>query len=123
MTNPQRSKTNKMKKRLIIIAITLVKFLITGSAQVAPTTHTANKRYINNQYRCLVSIKTITGDEIEAALSNLIADSILVALVETDHVRAGGKYIKILREGPDTAIAVDQVGEFSIKFDPNIIRS
>src|SRR5262245_50774215 len=105
-----------MKKRIIIIAITLVRFIITGVAQEPKKVH-----LVNNQYQCFVNIEMMNGEKIEAALSGLAADSIYLAPVEDNCVRAGGKFIKILKDCPDTSLSIEQVRTFKIKYDANII--
>ena len=105
-----------MKKILTIIAISLVSFIFNASAQEFQNADTLKK-----QYKCFISIKTTNGKKIEAALSGLTADSIYLAPVETRYVKAGGKYIKVLRQHTDTSIAANQVRTFKIKYDPNII--
>lgn len=105
-----------MKKRITIIAISLISFIVNASAQ-----ETRNADPVKKQYKCFVSIKTTTGKKIEAALSGLTADSIILAPVETRYVKAGGKYIKVLRQDTDTTVAANQVRTFKIKYDPNII--
>jgi hypothetical protein len=105
-----------MKKRITIIAISLTSFIVNASAQ-----ETRNADHVKKQYKCFVSIKTTNGKKIEAALSGLTADSIILAPVETKYVKAGGKYIKVLRQETDTMIAANHVRTFKIKYDPNII--
>lgn len=105
-----------MKKKLIIIAISITSFVAHGFAQ-----ETQNADTLKKQYKCFVSIKTTKGEKIEAALSGLGADSIYLAPVETRYVKAGGKYIKVLRQDTHTAVAANQVRTFKIKYDPNII--
>ena len=105
-----------MKRQLIIIVISITSFVVNGFTQ-----ETENADALKKQYKCFVSIKTTKGEKIEAALSGLIADSIYLAQVETRYVKAGGKYIKVLRRGTDTAIAANHVRTFKIKYDPNII--
>jgi len=99
-----------------MIAITVARFLITGTAQEFQHTDTIKKHY-----RCFVSIETMNGEKIEAALSDLRADSIRLAPVDSKSVRAGGKFIKILQEDSETTLAVDQLKTFKIKYDSNII--
>ena len=105
-----------MKKRITIIAISLVSFIVNASAQA-----TRNADIVKKQYKCFVSIKTTNGKKIEAALSGFTADSIILAPVETRYVKAGGKNIKVLRQDNDTAVAANQVRTLKIKYDPNII--
>ncbi len=66
-------------------------------------------------------MEIITGKSIEAALDTLTADSVYFAPVEDKYVRAGGKFIKILKEEPKSAIAFDKIRSYKIKYDPNII--
>ena len=54
-------------------------------------------------------------------MSGLTADSIILTPVETRYVKAGGKYIKVLRQDTDTTVAANQVRTFKIKYDPNIV--
>ena len=75
------------------------------------------------QYSAFLKIETIGGNSIEAALDRLTIDSVFLAHVEDNYVRAGGKQIKILKSGSDGAIAVSQIRKFQIKYDPNIIAT
>lgn len=93
-----------------------MKFFIQSSAQ-PDVQHDSVKQ----KYSCCVKIKTVTDDDISAALRSLTADSIFVAIVEDKFIKAGSAFIKILKKDGDTAIAINQISSLSIKHDPNII--
>jgi len=107
-----------MKKRFIISVISSCMASIIISAQVSKPINMAEKLYT-----CFVKIETTSGEKMEAALERLTADSVFIAAVEDKYVKAGGHFIKILREETETGIAVDQIKSFKIKYEPNIINS
>lgn len=105
-----------MKKRFIIPVISFCSAFMTISAQENSQSNLAEKKYT-----CFVKIETIAGEYFEAAFDRFTADSVFLAPVEENHIKAGGKYIKILKEETDTAIAVSRIKNFAIAYEPDII--
>jgi len=81
----------------------------------------AQEDSFKKKYSCFVKIKTNTDEDISAALEKFTADSVFIALVEDKYIKAGNSFIKILKEATDTAIAVNKISRFTIKYDDNIV--
>ena len=105
-----------MKKTLIILVTFCFLAMNKTSAQdtIQPTLERA-------KYSDLVKIETNTGERIEAAFSRRTPDTVYIAMLEKDYVKAGGKRIKILKEETETGIAVAEIKNYDLKSDPNII--
>lgn len=91
-------------------------FLIESSAQQLGQPDPVKKKY-----SCFVKIKTSADDDIAGALERFTVDSVFVAIVENEYTKVGNSFIKILKEEADTAIAVNRISSFTIKYDPNIV--
>jgi hypothetical protein len=105
-----------MKKRLIILTAFCYLAFINTSAQEAIEAGSEKKNYTS-----LVKIKTNTGETIEAALSRRTPDTVYILQLEDKYVKAGGKQIKILKENAETGIAIDQISNYEVNNDTNII--
>lgn len=105
-----------MKKRLIIMTVISYLFIINTSAQETNQAISAKKNYTS-----LVKLETSTGETIEAAWSRRTPDTVFILSLEKNYVKAGGKQIKVLKDGTETGIAVDQIHNYEIKNDPNIV--
>jgi hypothetical protein len=105
-----------MKKRIILTAAIFYMALINTSAQESVYSGSEKKKYMS-----LVKIETITGETIEAAYSRRTHDMLYVSLLEKNYVKAGGKRIKVLSDEGETGIAVNQIRNYEIKNDPNIV--
>lgn len=105
-----------MKKTLIILAAFCYLALNKTSAQdtIQPTLE-------KKTYNDLVKIETNTGESIEAAFVRRTPDTVFIAMLEKGYVKAGGKRIKILKEETEKGIAIDQIKNYDIKNDPNIV--
>jgi len=106
-----------MKKRFIISVIGCCFAFIWTGAQESSQPDSAKKKY-----SCFVKIETTTGENIEAALERLTSDSVFIATVEDKYIKAGGSFIKILKEEPETGIPVARISNFKIKYDRDIIN-
>jgi hypothetical protein len=114
-----------MKKIYIILAV-MAKLFTSSFAQVVSQSDSVKNDLVRpdpvkNQYRCFVIIKTIKDEDIHAALARFSPDSIFLASVEEEYVKAGSGFIKILKEEVETGIAVAEISSFKIKYDDNII--
>jgi|GEM_PF-4489087 len=105
-----------MKKKIIIPVISCFLVFIYGNAQELKEPDSAKKKYT-----CFIKIKTAGNVTIEAALERFTADTVFIALLGDNYVKAGGEFIKILTEDPEWGIAADQIDSFQINYDPNIV--
>lgn len=112
-----------MKKRTILsfIVSCLVSGITIAQDEMLPDSIAIQRDTVKEKYNCFITIKTISGEKLEAALSRLTADSVYLSPLDENYVKAGGRRIKILEEEKDTAIGVDQIYKFMIQYDPDII--
>jgi hypothetical protein len=105
-----------MKKKIILTAAICYMALINTPAQESNHANPEKKPYMS-----LVKIETIAGETIDAAYSRRTPDTVYVSLLEKDYVKAGGKRIKIIKEDAETGFAVDQIRNYNVINDPNIV--
>ena len=105
-----------MKKRFILIAIVASHVFFNASGQKFKQTDTARK-----QYTQFINIETNSGENIQAALDRITADSIFIVPLENDFVKVGRSRFKILKEEGESSLAVTEIKSYIINNDPYIV--